>query len=271
MSVADSWDVFGCETEVTLKNIPPFSNADEGTPTSCARNVTQCESSILIIKLIPMKFFMQLPIELTALRSGSTQLSHAVRRWAIAILPRKRAIAQFCVSLLLMVGCLTLLSPTPAYAGLKDDRYDGNIFPLYAGNGAMVPPRITLAQALKRNTPTLLFFYIDDSSDCKEYVSTISQLDAFYGRVADFISIDIDAIPVKSSYEPTEPGAYYKGLVPQTVLFDPSGKIVLNETGIVPFEKVDDAFREVFNLLPRSESVELRRRPINEISGEIAP
>ncbi|MBF2098511.1 MAG: thioredoxin family protein, partial [Gloeomargaritaceae cyanobacterium C42_A2020_066] len=76
-----------------------------------------------------------------------------VRRWLVALL----------------VGVLVLLAVVPAAeAGLKDDRYDGNIFALYAGNGSLVPPRVTLADALGRpDRATVLVLYLDDSQDCK--------------------------------------------------------------------------------------------------------
>ncbi|HEY9643419.1 MAG TPA: thylakoid membrane photosystem I accumulation factor [Coleofasciculaceae cyanobacterium] len=167
-----------------------------------------------------------------------------------------------------LVGCVLLWAP-PAWASLTDDRYDGNIFPLYAGNGSLVPPRVTLVESLQLQSPTLLVFYVDDSVDCKLYSSVVSQLDSFYGRAANFVPINVDAIPLKSSYEPTDPGYYYQGFVPQTVLLDQSGKVVFNEKGAIPFEKVDDAFRQVFDLLPRSESVELKRRQVNEVNTEL--
>jgi len=173
--------------------------------------------------------------------------------------------------LLLTVAALVLSYALPAQASLTDDRYDGNIFPLYAGNGSLVPPRLSLKQSLQREKPTLLVLYADDSKDCKEYASVLSQLDAFYGRAADFIFLLADSLPVKESYEPTEPGYYFKGFVPQTVIFDQGGKVVLNRTGVTSFEALDDAFREVFNLVPRSESVERRRRPVNEVNTELVP
>jgi hypothetical protein len=156
-----------------------------------------------------------------------------------------------------------------ALAGLHDDRYDGDIFALYAGNGSLVPPRFTLEEALKRDRPILLTLYIDDSSDCKLYSSIISQVQGFYGRAADLLAVRADSIPVKTSYAPTEPGYYYKGIVPQTIIFDASGKVVLNETGNVAFERLDDTFRELFALLPRSESIPLKRRAVNEINTEL--
>jgi len=173
----------------------------------------------------------------------------------------------------LVIGFIVLISwlglAGPATAGLNDDRYDGNIFALYAGNGSLVPPRVTLAQSIKQDRPTLLVFYVDDSADCKKFSSVISQLQAPYGRAADFIPIMADSIPVKEDYAPTEPGYYFTGVVPQTVVLDQEGTVQLNETGYVSYEAIDDVMREVFDLLPRSESEELRRRPINEVNSEL--
>jgi hypothetical protein len=158
---------------------------------------------------------------------------------------------------------------TSAWAGIQDDRYDGNIFALYAGNGSLVPPKVTLAKSLRSERPTLLTFYIDDSQDCKQFSAIISQIQAYYGRVLDFIPINVDSIPVKASYDPTEPGYYYKGKVPQTLVFDISGKQVLDVVGKGAFEPFDDVLRNVFDLLPRSESPELKRRSINEVNADL--
>ncbi|GBE91120.1 membrane protein [Nostoc cycadae WK-1] len=163
-----------------------------------------------------------------------------------------------------------MFSIKPAFAGINDDLYDGNMFVVYAGNGSLVPPRQTLAQTLVEHKPAFLAFYVDDSSDCKKYAIVISRVQEFYGRVAEIIPIDVDTIPVKAKYDPTEPGYYYSGGVPQVVVFNQSGKVLLNKKGQVPFEEIDDKFREVFDLLPRSESVELKRRSFNEFSSELA-
>jgi hypothetical protein len=178
---------------------------------------------------------------------------------------------QHCLLVCLtVVSCLLLLNPAPALAGLTDDRYDGDIFALYAGNGSLIPPKATLAEALKRQRPALLVLYVDDSRDCKAYSTVVSQLQAFYGRAADFIAVRLDSIQPQSSYTPTDPGYYYKGVLPQTVLLDGAGKVRLNKAGVLAFERVDDVFREVFDLLPRSESVELKRRMVNEVTTELA-
>ena len=172
--------------------------------------------------------------------------------------------------LLMLVFCLFIIGMQPAYAGIKDDVYEGNIFVVFAGNGSLVPAKQTLAQALEQHRPTMLAFYVDDSSDCKKYAIVISRVQEFYGRAVEIIPVNVDTILPKQTYKPTEPGYYYSGGVPQLVVFNQSGEVVLNKKGQVPYEEIDDRLREVFDLLPRTESVQLKRRAFNEYSSELA-
>ncbi|MBW4551351.1 MAG: thylakoid membrane photosystem I accumulation factor [Aphanocapsa sp. GSE-SYN-MK-11-07L] len=183
--------------------------------------------------------------------------------------PRLRVLGLKSMALGLALLSLWWYSPT-ALASLNDDHYDGNIFALYAGNGSLVPPKVTLASSLRQQKPALLVFYVNDSSDCKQFVTVVSQLQSFYGRVSDFIPIDVDALPLQSSYAASELGYYYQGAVPQTVLINQAGQVVLNAKGNVDFEQIDDAFRQTFDLLPRSESKELKRRFLNEVNTELS-
>ncbi|MFG3819630.1 thylakoid membrane photosystem I accumulation factor [Limnothrix redekei] len=183
----------------------------------------------------------------------------------------RQGLAQAIALLLSLTIGGWALGALPAQAALNDDNFDGNIFALYAGNGSLVPPRVTLAQSRERQRPTLLVFFVDDSRDCKRFSSTISQLQAFYGKVADFLPIAADSLPLEPVADPLQPAHYYRGVVPQTVLIDQSGKVLLDRAGQVSFEELDDQFRAVFNLLPRSESVELRRREVNEVNVELVP
>ena len=170
---------------------------------------------------------------------------------------------------LLLLVCLFIISMQPALAGIKDDRYDGNIFVIYAGNGSLVPSKETLAQALAEHKPAILTFYIDDSSDCKKYAPVVSEMQAFYGRATEIIPVSVDTLLTKNTYQTTEAGYYYGGSVPQVVVFDQSGKVILNKKGQVPFEEIDDKLREIFDLLPRTESVELKRRSPKEFSSQL--
>ncbi len=173
--------------------------------------------------------------------------------------------------MLLAVAVAVAFGAPPAFAAIDMDNYEGNIFALYAGNGALVPPRISLAQSLQRERPALLVFYLEDSRDCKQFVATISQLQASYGKAASFIPLNVDALAPEPSEDPTDPRFYYSGRVPQTVAIDGLGKVALNAVGQVSYEAIDDAFREIFDLLPRDRSIELKRRVLNEFSTELAP
>ena len=72
---------------------------------------------------------------------------------------------------------LIFFTSYPANASRDTNSYDGNIFPIYAGNGAIVPPQTTLEESLKNERISVLFFYLDDSSDSKAMAPIISGLD----------------------------------------------------------------------------------------------
>jgi hypothetical protein len=180
---------------------------------------------------------------------------------------------RWCVAGLLAIAVMMgswLSLASPAWAGLEDDRYDGNIFVLYAGNGSLVPVRLSLAESLNQHRPAMMVFYIDDSRDCKEYALVVSRVQETYGKVASFIPVDVDSFSLDREYAPTEPGYYYKGFVPQVVIFDQEGDVKLDKIGQVSYEQVDDVFREIFDLLPRSQSPELQRRSFNEFNAELS-
>ena len=174
-------------------------------------------------------------------------------------------------TLIIFLCCLGIwLSYTPmSHADINNDRYDGNMFVVYAGNGSLVPPKLTLQQSLDRNIPVVLVYYLDDNSDSKQFAFLVSRIQEFYGRAASIIPVTVDSIPLKENYSPEELGYYYQGFVPQTVILNQEGKVVFDEQGQIPYEEIDDALREVFDLLPRSESIELKRRSFNEFNYEL--
>ncbi|MDJ0680484.1 MAG: thylakoid membrane photosystem I accumulation factor [Xenococcaceae cyanobacterium MO_167.B52] len=173
------------------------------------------------------------------------------------------------LGLLLLLASLSCFWSAPAWAGINDDKYEGNIFILYAGNGSLVPPRLSLKQSLEREMPTVLVYYVDDSKDCKQFSVVVSRIQEFYGRAANIMPITIDSLDIKANYTPQEPGFYYEGAVPQTVILNQQGKVVFNGKGQVKYEAIDDVLREVFNLLPRAESETLKVRTFNEFNSEL--
>ncbi|WP_322505608.1 thylakoid membrane photosystem I accumulation factor [Chroococcidiopsis cubana] len=171
--------------------------------------------------------------------------------------------------LLLFVVFSYCLGIPSALAGINDDNYEGT-FCVVWWKCLTSTTKTTLEKSMAASDrATLLVLYLDDCSDCKQYASAVSRMQAFYGRATDIIPVNVDTILPELTYKPTEPGYYYKGAVPQVIVFDKAGKVVLNETGQVPYERVDDTLREVFDLLPRTESSELKRRSFNEFSSEV--
>lgn len=189
------------------------------------------------------------------------QLNHCIKI--------KYLITQFLVVSLFLILSIFPYWTSPALASINDDRYEGNIFILFGGNGSLVPPRMNLPTALKRGKPAILVFYVDDSSDCKQFSSLVTRIQEFYGRAASIIPVTVDSFVDQDKYTSENPAYYYNGVVPETVILDQQGKVVYDGKGQVAFEEIDDALRQVFDLLPRSESVVLKRRSFNEFNSEL--
>lgn len=172
---------------------------------------------------------------------------------------------QLVTGLLILIASFSIWT-TSASATINDDRYEGNIFVLFGGNGSLVPPRMDLPTSLEREKPAILVFYVDDSSDCKQFAFEVTRLQEFYGRAASIIPVSVDSLIDQDQYSLDQPAYYYSGLVPETVILDQQGQVVYDGKGQVPYEEMDDVLRQVFDLLPRSESEVLKRRSFNEFN-----
>jgi hypothetical protein len=175
------------------------------------------------------------------------------------------------LSLLVVLTSFSAWWTPSAFATINDDRYEGNIFVLFGGNGSLVPPRMDLPTSFQRQKPAILVFYVDDSNDCKQFSGLVTRMQEFYGRAASIIPVSVDSFIDKDQYRPDEPAYYYSGVVPETVILDQKGKVVYDGKGQVAYEEVDDVLRKIFDLLPRSESEVLKRRSFNEFNSGMTP
>ncbi len=173
-----------------------------------------------------------------------------------------------CLVLIFMVGILGFSNP--ADASLRDDRYDGNIFALYGGNGSLIPPRVSLAQSLNDlNRPALLVFYVDDSSDCKLYTPLLNQIQAFYGKTVSIIPVIVDSLDLAHpTTDPTQEAFYYRGFVPQTVLISSDRQVIFDQEGKPNFETLEIPIRKTLNLPPKvtTPQRDLKVKQINEVN-----
>ncbi|KGF98484.1 Thioredoxin family protein [Prochlorococcus marinus str. MIT 9302] len=135
---------------------------------------------------------------------------------------------------------LIFLSPYKANANRDTDSYDGNIFPIYAGNGAIVPPKTTLKDSLNNKRVSVLFFYLDDSSDSKAMSPVISGLDLIWRENIDIIALTTDELQNEEKSDlPTEPNFYWNGLIPQTIIIDSNGQIKFDKNGMADFGEMN--------------------------------
>ena len=173
-------------------------------------------------------------------------------------------------ALALLVAAMVLL-PSSAWASRLDNAYDGNIFSLYAGDGAMVPPRNSLADSLRRHRPTVLAFYLDDSSDSKRFAPTLSRLNGEFRTVADVIALSTDSLDPSEEAALDNPSHYWRGLIPQVVIFDQVGEVVLDRVGQIPLEDLEQSL-SLASGLPLPEANANRRTQameVNEINAEV--
>lgn len=184
---------------------------------------------------------------------------------------RLAAAGRRVLTLCLLAVVLWLGAIGSAAASIRDDRFDGNIYALYAGNGSLVPPQVNLSQALAAHRPAMVVFYLDDSRDCKQFSGVVSAVQAPYGRLVDIIPVNADTVNPGQRYGSDQSEHYYKGSVPQVVLINPQGKVVLDEAGQVAFETIDARLRQMLDLQPRDSRDAVQRREVNEFNSELVP
>ena len=135
---------------------------------------------------------------------------------------------------------LFFISPYKTEAAKDTNSYDGNIFPIYAGNGALVPPQTTLKESLKDKRLSVLFFYLDDSSDSKAMAPIISGLDLIWRSNIDIIALTTDELQDKDITDnPYEPNYYWNGLIPQTIIIDNNGEVKFDKNGLINIDELN--------------------------------
>ena len=134
----------------------------------------------------------------------------------------------------------------PANASRDTNSYDGNIFPIYAGNGAIVPPQTTIEESLKNGRVSVLFFYLDDSSDSKAMAPVISGLDLIWRNNIDLIAFTTDELQSdKSESNPNQPNFYWNGLIPQTIILNSKGEVKFDKNGMVNIDDLNKIIGEI--------------------------
>ena len=176
---------------------------------------------------------------------------------------------------LLLLGlllCLSWILPGPggsaAWAARDTNSYDGNIYALYAGNGSLVPPRNSLADSLAEHRVTVLGFYLDDSADSKRFAPVFNELQRLWLRSAELILVESDLVQNRGDAGPTDPAHYWKGSIPQVVVFDAQGQVVFDASGAINIDAINAALSLATGLKPQGEGTS-NNNEFNELNSEI--
>ena len=174
-------------------------------------------------------------------------------------------------ALLLLVFVLVsfLMGAGGAWASLENDRYDGNIFALYAGNGSLVPPRSSLAQALADHRPAAVIYYLDDDAASKQFSPVVSELQRLWGNSIDLIPLVTDPLQNRPATGPSDPATYWSGLIPQVVVFNAEGEVVLDATGQVDVDRINTALSKATGLPLPEGGTSSTMVSFNELNAEV--
>ena len=145
------------------------------------------------------------------------------------------------IILIYILICINL----PVYGSRISDSYDGNIFPIYAGNGSLVPPQTSLKESIQNKRVSILFFYLDDSADSKAIAPVIAGLDLIWKNNIDIIPLTTDELQNKIYTDPLEEGFYWSGYIPQTVILDEKGSVKFDKTGQIDLDEINKDISEI--------------------------
>ena len=161
---------------------------------------------------------------------------------------------------------LFFLFVNPVYSARDTDSYDGNIYPIYAGNGSLVPPQSTLSESLKNERTSVLVFYLDDSSTSKQFAPVVSGIKLLWSSSIDLIPLSIDELDNNEKKTYKDPGYYWHGNIPQTVILNGKGNILLDKEGQVSFDEINDAITKGTEL--KKPDFDLTVKSFNEYNSE---
>ena len=161
---------------------------------------------------------------------------------------------------------LFFLFVNPVNSARDTDSYDGNIYPIYAGNGSLVPPPSSLSESLKNERTSVLVFYLDDSATSKQFAPVVSGIKLLWSSSVDLIPLSIDELDNNDQKTFKDAGYYWHGNIPQTVIIDGKGNVLLDEEGQVSFDQINDAISKATGL--EKPDFDLTVKSFNEYNSE---
>ena len=172
------------------------------------------------------------------------------------------------LKIIIIYICILISLNIPAYGSRITDSYDGNIFPIYAGNGSLVPPQTSLKESIKNKRVSILFFYLDDSADSKALAPVIAGLDLIWKNNIDIIPLTTDELQNKDFNDPLEEGFYWNGYIPQTIILDETGSVKFDKNGLIDLDEVNKVISEIKGI--KLEESSFTVKSFNEYNSQIS-
>ncbi len=167
---------------------------------------------------------------------------------------------------ILIISLSILLFANGAKAARETNSYDGNIFPIYAGNGSLVPPPNKISSSLDKKRTSVIVYYLDDSATSKAFAPVVSALKLLWKSTIDLIPITTDELQGIESNDPRQEAFYWRGNIPQVVVLNGQGEVLLDEDGQVPIEAINKAISLATGLDQPSFSIQIKK--LNEYNSE---
>ena len=101
----------------------------------------------------------------------------------------------------------------------------------------------------------------------KDFAPLLSDLDGRWGRVVEVIALASDPFRVDAKAPQSDPSHYWRGTVPQLLLLDNSGKVLLDVDGRMDMNVIESAISKATGIDLPSEQADRSSTSFNEINS----
>ena len=123
-----------------------------------------------------------------------------------------------------------------------------------------------MEDSINKGRAAVVVYYLDDSAASKAYAPVVSGIKLLWSSAVDLLPLTTDELANQDKENPKSPSYYWQGVVPQVLVIDKSGTVILNKTGQVPIAEINEAISSATGLEPPSFSISIKS--FNEYNSE---
>ena len=132
-----------------------------------------------------------------------------------------------------------------------------------------MPPRSSLAQAMADQRPAVVIYYLDDDAASKQFAAVVSELQRLWNRNIELIPLVTDPLQNRADTGPSDPARYWRGVVPQVVVFDSQGKVIFDEQGAVSVDAINASVSLATGIALPEGGTRSSTESFNELNSEV--